>query len=140
MPGVCCPLFHARFRVYSRRFADGGFITEWREASADSAYIHSVDLPPEYKGPELVVDGRHGLGGLVNDFRAPSSMRQRRQNIESIMHWDSASSTPQIVMVATRPIKRGDELLSSYGTDSYVPPPSFLMPSAFADRVCGRRA
>ncbi|GFH62012.1 hypothetical protein CTEN210_18488 [Chaetoceros tenuissimus] len=86
------------------------------EASRDG-YIFDAKLPEEYKGPQLYIDGRMSIGGMINDPWTPSGFRKRDGNLYAVHHWDEVTSTPQIVFYAIRTIDKGEELLYNYGDE-----------------------
>lgn len=87
--------------------------------SATGAYAFDIDLPDEYNGPELVLDGNANdcvsLGGRINDSWSPAGLPGRNANVKAVTHWDSATDMPQVVFYAMRCIKKGEEILYHYG-------------------------
>lgn len=99
--------------------AYGGIIEQNGDGTTTSneGYVMDCAMPKEYKGPGIYIDGGLGpsLGGMINDPWTPSGYPKRESNLISIEHWDEETKTPQVVFYSTRNIKKGDELLYSYG-------------------------
>jgi len=95
----------------------GGTIQQLDENATKNAYFFDVDMPAEYNGPTLFIDGSKSIGGLINDPWSPPGFPKREANMISIEHWDTKTKTPQIVLYALKDIKTGDELLYHYGRD-----------------------
>jgi hypothetical protein len=95
--------------------AYGGVIEQLDDGTSRDGYAFDLTMPDEYEGPPLHIDGRRGIGGMINDPWTPSSFVKRKANLMAIEHWDEETNTPQIVMYATRGIEKGDELLYHYG-------------------------
>ncbi len=86
----------------------GGNIEQLDEGASRDGYAFDLTMPEEYDGPRLHIDGRRGIGGMINDPWTPSGYEKREANLATIEHWDEETNTPQIVMYATRQIKRGE--------------------------------
>lgn len=96
--------------------AYGGIIEQNGDGeTSNEGYVMDCTMPEEYKGPGIYIDGRRSLGGMINDPWTPSGYPKRESNMIPIEHWDEETKTPQIVLYSTRNIKKGDELLYSYG-------------------------
>ena len=62
-----------------------------------NAYIYDLsEMPSEYNGPRLYINGANGLGGKINDPWSPTGTPQRQANLEAIMHWDAETNTPRV--------------------------------------------
>ena len=96
--------------------AYGGIIEQNGDGeTSNEGYVMDCTMPEEYKGPGIYIDGRQSIGGMINDPWTPSGYPKRESNMISIEHWDGETGTPQIVLYSTRSIKKGEELLYSYG-------------------------
>ena len=84
----------------------------------ENSYIFDLDMPQEYRGPPLIVDGSGSIAGKINDAWAPACLHARVANLTAQQHWDAATLTPQIVLIATMKIRAGDELLYSCKRDT----------------------
>ena len=63
----------------------------------------------------IVLAGKHSVGGMINDPRSIGDTWKKEANLTTITDWDNESNTPQIVLMAVRDIKKGEELLYDYG-------------------------
>ena len=112
------------FAAWEEIMLYGGYLRNFFDNFSTDNNQHTFALQLHrdlYRGPKLLVSGRWSVGGMVNDnlsIGPEGIMKQREANVEVREDWDFASHTPQLVFLATRPIKKGEELLFLYG-DGY---------------------
>jgi hypothetical protein len=88
----------------------------------DNAYVFEVNIDAHWKKedfdgdnlPDLFIDGKQSIAGLINDPVSLGSATPRHANLESQDTLDPETNYPMILLVATRKICKGDELLYSY--------------------------
>lgn len=120
LPGTPALGLRARQKIakFTPVLAYGGMIQQLcDEVTSRAGYVFDVEMPPEYEGPRIIIDGEKSIGGVVNDPWTPWGFPKRKANLESIEHWDASTNTPQIVLYATRDIEAGEELLYHYGEE-----------------------
>ena len=64
----------------------------------------------------LFIDGTRSIGGKINDAATiGEGIAKRRPNLMVLNMFDPWTKNPMLVLYATQPIRKGDELLYSYG-------------------------
>lgn len=79
--------------------AYGGIIKQSDADTSRNAYFYDVDMPEEYEGPSLFIDGEKNFGGKINDPWCPTGFPLRKANVFSKELWDidCETDTPNLV-------------------------------------------